>query len=178
MASSTPPPSPSSSTQTSHHHGTTKNRLRTIAFLVAPVIPVVLAVLLYQLDSFDPAPYPPHVLTHGNLVAVPKRNAHILKGAEKIGVGKLLEPEDIAYDPKSGVIYTGCSDGWIKRVTVNESAGDSVVEDWVNTGGRPLGVVCGHHGDVIVADTDKVSKEFSSGNFFFFLSPCALVLGC
>ncbi|KAI3722894.1 hypothetical protein L2E82_34073 [Cichorium intybus] len=74
-------------------------------------------------------------------------------GSEKIGEGQLLAPEDILYDPKLGVIYTGCVDGWIKRVTVNES----VVEDWVNTGGRPLGLALGNSGEVYVADGFKIS---------------------
>lgn len=75
----------------------------------------------------------------------------MLHGSEKIGEGKLLGPEDIVYDPKLGVIYTSCGDGWIKRVTVN----DSVVEEWVNTGGRPLGLALGYAGEVYVADAFK-----------------------
>ncbi|KAI3808362.1 hypothetical protein L1987_24311 [Smallanthus sonchifolius] len=61
------------------------------------------------------------------------------------------EQEDIVYDPKLGVIYTSCVDGWIKRVTVD----GSVVEDWVNTGGRPLGLALGYSGEVYVADAFK-----------------------
>ncbi|KAI3798797.1 hypothetical protein L1987_34076 [Smallanthus sonchifolius] len=78
-------------------------------------------------------------------------NPRVLHGSEKIGEGQLLGPEDIMYDPKLGVIYTSCGDGWIKRVTVNESA----VEDWVNTGGRPLGLALGYSGEVYVADAFK-----------------------
>nr|GMC67634.1 protein STRICTOSIDINE SYNTHASE-LIKE 6-like [Ipomoea batatas] len=119
------------------------------------VVPVILGVVIYQLDSFDPAPYPAHELTQGSPVVAPKRNGRLLHGSEKIGVGRLSGPEDIAYDPKTGVIYTGCVDGWVKRVTVNESSpADSAVEDWVNTGGRPLGLAHGLHGEVIVADAD------------------------
>ena len=73
-----------------------------------------------------------------------------------MGMGKLTGPEDLAYDEKEGVIYTGCDDGWIKRVTVSESAADSVVENWVNTGGRPLGLAFGNNGEFIVADGNKV----------------------
>ncbi|KAL7192864.1 hypothetical protein ACSBR2_024638 [Camellia fascicularis] len=104
------------------------------------LIPVIAVVLFYQLDSFDPAPM---------------HNSHVLQGAEMVGVGQLFGPEDLAYDPNSGLIYTGCSDGWIKRVTVNESVADSVVENWVNTGGRPLGLVLGHDNDLIIADANK-----------------------
>ncbi|CAA0823281.1 Protein STRICTOSIDINE SYNTHASE-LIKE 5 [Striga hermonthica] len=110
---------------------------------------VAAAVLVYQLDRFDPAPYPD--LGNGPPLFVPKRNTHMLRGAEKIGYGQLTAPEDIAFDPKTGLIYTGCQDGWLSRVSPDGSA----VDKWVNTGGRPLGIVHGLHGEVIVADADK-----------------------
>ncbi|KAL9148644.1 hypothetical protein ABFS82_12G055400 [Erythranthe guttata] len=129
-----------------------------IAILIS-ILPVVAAVLLYQIDPFDPAPYPDHELTrNGEPLFIPKRNSHMLLGSEKIGYGELPAPEDIAYDPKTGVIYTGCVDGWLRRVSIKGSAAtaaDFVVEEWVNTGGRPLGIVHGIHGEVIVADADK-----------------------
>ncbi|XP_027179940.1 protein STRICTOSIDINE SYNTHASE-LIKE 4-like [Coffea eugenioides] len=147
----------SSSTETSIDTTTRRKSLCSFANLlvISLVLPVVLAVVVYQVDPFNPAPYPAHELTQKKPLAVPKRNAQVLKGAEKIGVGELLGPEDIAYDPKSGKLYTGCADGWIKRVTVSESAADSVVENWLNTGGRPLGLVLGLHGELIIADADK-----------------------
>ncbi|KAM7519998.1 hypothetical protein LguiB_018960 [Lonicera macranthoides] len=113
-----------------------------IGFLISILAPVVVAVLIYQLDSFDPAPIPG--LTQVT-VFVPKRNSRMLQGSEKIGVQQLLAPEDIAYDPDSRVFYTGSIDGWVKRVTV----ADFVVENWVNTGGRPLGIALGRNRDVI-----------------------------
>lgn len=71
--------------------------------------------------------------------------------------GHVEGPEDVVYDAATGVIYTGCSDGWIKRVTVKETAsGDSAVESLVRTEGRPLGVALGRNGEIIVADSDKV----------------------
>lgn len=131
--------------------------------LVLATLPVIVAMLLYQLDTFAPAQYPDHELTPKQPLFVPKRNSHMLHGLEKIGVGQLLGPEDIAYDPITGIIYTGTTDGWINRVTVNESAAESKVARWVNTGGRPLGLVHGHHGEVIIADAVKgllnVSKD-------------------
>ncbi|XP_058180625.1 protein STRICTOSIDINE SYNTHASE-LIKE 5-like [Rhododendron vialii] len=123
-------------------------------FLLSLLLPVLAAAILYRLDSFDPAPFPTHEFS-GQPVFVPLQNPRLLEEAERVGVGELLEPEDLAYDPKLGVIYTGCSDGWIKRVTVNESAADSVAENWVNTGGRPLGLVLGRDNEVIVADAVK-----------------------
>ncbi|CAA2972420.1 STRICTOSIDINE SYNTHASE-LIKE 6-like [Olea europaea subsp. europaea] len=122
---------------------------------VLATLPVIMAVLLYQLDTFAPAQYPDHELTPKQPLFVPKRNTHMLHGSEKIGAGELLGPEDVAYDPITGIIYTGTTDGWINRVTVNESAAESKVERWVNTGGRPLGLVHGHHGEVIIADAVK-----------------------
>ncbi|KAH6807993.1 Calcium-dependent phosphotriesterase superfamily protein [Perilla frutescens var. frutescens] len=126
------------------------------AVVIAAVIPVLAAVLLYRSESFEPAAYPEHELTQmGPPLKVPKRNNRFLEGSEKIGEGKLVSPEDIAYDPKAGVVYTGGEDGWISRVTLNDSAADSVVEKWVNTGGRPLGIAHGLHGELIVADSYK-----------------------
>jgi sugar lactone lactonase YvrE len=66
-----------------------------------------------------------------------------------------LGPEDFVYDAANGVVYTSCEDGWIKRVTANESVADSVVENWVNTGGRPLGLAFDGNGHLIVADAEK-----------------------
>ncbi|KAF5958069.1 hypothetical protein HYC85_005294 [Camellia sinensis] len=123
-----------------------------LSFIV--VAPVIAGVILYQLDSFDPAPMPTHEFAQ-HPVFVPKQNSRMLQGAELIGVGQLLAPEDLAYDPDSGLVYAGCVDGWIKRVSVNESADDSVVENWVNTGGRPLGLILGHNNDLVIADADK-----------------------
>ncbi|KAK4368196.1 hypothetical protein RND71_011988 [Anisodus tanguticus] len=122
---------------------------------ISLLIPVILGTVFYQLENFDPASYPAHVLSTDPPMVVPKRNNQMLRGSEKIGVDQLLSPEDVAYDQNSGVIYTGCVDGWVKKVTVNESVADTKVEDWVFTGGRPLGLALGHHGEIIVADADK-----------------------
>ncbi|KAG5534506.1 hypothetical protein RHGRI_022581 [Rhododendron griersonianum] len=134
-------------------------------FLLSLLVPITAAVILYQLDSFDPAPLPTHEFS-GQPVSVPLQNPRLLHGSERVGEGLLLGPEDLAYDPKKGVIYTGCYDGWIKRVTVNESAADSVVESWVNTGGRPLGLVLGHDDDVIIADADKALRSMEHADVF------------
>ncbi|KAH7851260.1 hypothetical protein Vadar_009149 [Vaccinium darrowii] len=123
-------------------------------FLLSLLLPILAAVIIYQLDSFNPASLATHEFS-AQPIFVPLQNPRLLEGAERVGFGELLGPEDLAYDPKLGVIYTGCGDGWIKQVTVNKSAADSVVESWVNTGGRPLRLVLGHDGDVIIADALK-----------------------
>ncbi|XP_062144768.1 protein STRICTOSIDINE SYNTHASE-LIKE 6-like [Alnus glutinosa] len=121
-----------------------------LTFLITALVPVVAATILYQLDTFDPAPLPPGELTR-HVIAAPARNSRMLEGSERVGFGHLVGPEDIAYDPSSGVFYTGCADGWINRVTVN----DSVVRKWINTGGRPLGIAVGRNNELIVADAAK-----------------------
>ena len=146
---------------------------------VTVLVPVVAVTMLYQLDSFDPAPLPPSEL-NSHVITVPTRSDQMLRVSEFVGLGNLIGPEDMAYDAKSGVIYTGCHDGWISRVTVNDSAADSVVEKWVNTGGRPLGIAFGPNNELIVADPEKVGIHLfyicnfvqriclTSSTFFFF----------
>ncbi|KAG2239273.1 hypothetical protein Bca52824_090133 [Brassica carinata] len=125
-------------------------------FLIfSTVIPFLISIALYRLDNFDPFHLPDDAVVYSTTSIPPLVNDKLLTGAEFIGVGLLDKPEDIAYDRDSGLIYTGCVDGWVKRVKVMESANDSVVEDWVNTGGRPLGLAFGLHGEVIVADAYK-----------------------
>ena len=136
--------------------------------ILVPVAAALLVLYRYQLDPFDPAALPLHELSE-RVNAAPKRNNHMLKGSEFIGVGALMAPEDVAYDSKSGLIYTGSADGWVKRVTLNKSAVDSVVENWVNTGGRPLGLAQGHDGELLVAHIDKVSVTDLSPNKYFYL---------
>ncbi|CAH9109562.1 unnamed protein product [Cuscuta epithymum] len=123
--------------------------------IFTPIVPVIAAVFFYRFESFDPVPYPDHELVDGEPLFVPKRNSQLLRGSEKIGEGLLAAPEDVAYDPKTGQLYTGGVDGWVSRVWVNGSAAEMVVEKWVNTGGRPLGIAHGVNGEVIVADAYK-----------------------
>ncbi|VYS60068.1 unnamed protein product [Arabidopsis thaliana] len=119
------------------------------------IVPLLISITLYQLDTFDPAHHPADSLISSTASIPPLINERFLTGAEFIGVGLLNSPEDIAYHEDSGFIYTGCVDGWVKRVKVAESVNDSLVEDLVNTGGRPLGIAFGIHGEVIVADAYK-----------------------
>ncbi|KAL4577757.1 hypothetical protein LXL04_013870 [Taraxacum kok-saghyz] len=122
-----------------------------LGLFLSAVVTVLIALLLVRFDTFDAAPYSSDELAKKPISAIPLINPRLLHGSEKIGEGELLAPEDIVYDPKLGVIYTGCVDGWIKRVRLN----DSVVEEWVNTGGRPLGLALGYSGEVYVADAFK-----------------------
>ncbi|GMI68951.1 YELLOW-LEAF-SPECIFIC GENE 2, STRICTOSIDINE SYNTHASE-LIKE 5 [Hibiscus trionum] len=127
-----------------------KRSLWPSTLVLSTLFPVLAAVLAFHLDSFDPAPIPIHESTQSSM-SVSLRNDRMLEGAEFVGSGELLGPEDLAYDSESQLIYTGCQDGWVKRVRLNDSA----VEKWVNTQGRPLGVALGHNGEAIVADGYK-----------------------
>ncbi|KAJ7953209.1 Strictosidine synthase [Quillaja saponaria] len=124
----------------------------TVSFSV--LVPIVLAAVVYKLEPFEPAHFPEHELS-SHILTVPARNEHMLTGSEQLGLGQVSGPEDLIYDAASRVVYTGCVDGWIKRVWIGESVNDSVVEDWVNTGGRPLGLAFWSNGEVLVADPYK-----------------------
>uniref|UniRef100_A0A0D9XM18 Strictosidine synthase conserved region domain-containing protein n=1 Tax=Leersia perrieri TaxID=77586 RepID=A0A0D9XM18_9ORYZ len=124
------------------------------------VAPALLAVLLYSPDAFSPAPMPPEY-SYAAAVSVPasRHDSLALAASERVGEGRLPAPEDMAHDAAGGWLYTGCADGWVRRVSV--VSGD--VEDWVPTGGRPLGVALAADGGLVVADADvgllKVSPE-------------------
>ncbi|KAL5232563.1 hypothetical protein ABZP36_031339 [Zizania latifolia] len=111
------------------------------------VVPVLLAVALYSPEGFSPAPMP-HEYSYGTVVSAPRHEARALAASERVGEGRLPAPEDMAYDAGGGWLYTGCADGWVRRVSV--PSGD--VEDWVRTGGRPLGVALAPDGGLVVAD--------------------------
>ncbi|XP_028776675.1 protein STRICTOSIDINE SYNTHASE-LIKE 6-like [Neltuma alba] len=118
------------------------------------ILPVALAAILFWLDRFQPAHFPADVMSW-RIITAPARNDKMSEGSEAMAEGHVEGPEDVVYDAATGVIYTGCVDGWIKRVTVKESAGDPAVESLVRTEGRPLGVALHRNGELIVADSDK-----------------------
>ncbi|KAK2408721.1 Calcium-dependent phosphotriesterase superfamily protein [Trifolium repens] len=130
--------------------------------LIIIAFPVALAAVLYRFELFETVHIPSRKFTQQTATA-PAVNPRMRIGSEVVAEGKVHGPEDLAYDKRRRVIYTGCEDGWIKRVTVNESAADSEVETWVNTGGRPLGLALEKSGELIVADGNlgllRVTKE-------------------
>lgn len=70
-----------------------------------------------------------------------------LKALEFLPIGDNDGPEAITVDA-NGLIYTGCQNGTIVRLQKDGSD----PEDWVNTGGRPLGLDFDRRGNLIVAD--------------------------
>lgn len=114
--------------------------------------------LNYQKHHFNAGPLPRDHSFEAS-ISVPERHEQILAGTERIGEGILHGPEDLAYEPKSRFLYTGCIDGWIRRVDLVGDDGEFKVENWVRTGehGRPLGIVLGLDASLIVADAYEVS---------------------
>ena len=72
-----------------------------------------------------------------------------LRLADLLARGEVYGPEDTTVDD-DGILYTGTQDGWIVRVKP-----DGQTEKWLETGGRPLGMVFDRHGNLIVADAWK-----------------------
>lgn len=72
-----------------------------------------------------------------------------LKEAQLLALGEVYGPEDTTVSA-DGVLYTGTQDGWIVRVHP-----DGRTERWLNTEGRPLGLVFDQQGNLIVADAWK-----------------------
>ncbi|KAK2355444.1 Calcium-dependent phosphotriesterase superfamily protein [Trifolium repens] len=143
------------------HKKQTGSCLSTILLIII-AFPVALAAVLYRLELFETVHIPSGKLPQRTATS-PAVNPRMRIGSEVVAEGKVHGPEDLAYDKRRRFIYTGCEDGWIKRVTVNESAADSEVETWVNTGGRPLGLALEKSGELIVADGNlgllRVTKE-------------------
>ncbi|KAI5418800.1 hypothetical protein KIW84_043142 [Lathyrus oleraceus] len=132
------------------------------------IFPVALAAIFYQLEPFEPVEFPSRELPR-RTTSAPAVNPRMRIGSEVVGEGKVDGPEDLAYDKRNRLIYTGCVDGWIKRITVNKSAADSVVKNWVNTGGRPLGLALEKTGELIVADAYLVSSKNESQYIMLYL---------
>lgn len=72
-----------------------------------------------------------------------------LRLADLLARGQVYGPEDTTIGPE-GVLYSGTQDGFIVRVFP-----DGRIEKWLETGGRPLGMVFDREGHLIVADAWK-----------------------
>ncbi len=71
----------------------------------------------------------------------------LLSNIEQLDIGDNYGPEGIAID-KNGRIYASTHSGNIVRL----KADGTEPENWINTGGRPLGIAFDHAGNLIVAD--------------------------
>ncbi|MFL1453900.1 SMP-30/gluconolactonase/LRE family protein [Marinobacter sp. GN3S48] len=73
----------------------------------------------------------------------------LLRLSDLLARGQVYGPEDTTVGA-NGVLYTGTQDGKVVRVWP-----DGRVEEWLETGGRPLGLVFDDKGNLIVADAWK-----------------------
>lgn len=80
-----------------------------------------------------------------------------LARAELLATGQVNGPEDVEIDSE-GRVYGGLADGRIVRVLA-----DGTVEDFANTGGRPLGMEFDDGGNLIVCDAHKGLLSISTG---------------
>jgi sugar lactone lactonase YvrE len=117
-----------------------------VAMIMGAVVVVGIAALLLMpspIDSvaWEPAPAPQLV---GPLMPNEK-----LQEAELIAQGKIVGPEDLAFDANERM-YTGLEDGRIVRID-----GPSIETVLKNTGGRPLGIQFDAKGNLIVCDAWK-----------------------
>nr|XP_019701674.1 protein STRICTOSIDINE SYNTHASE-LIKE 5 [Elaeis guineensis] len=129
---------------------------RFLGLLLLIFVPVLLAAIFFQPPDFDPAPLPSDH-SFADSIAVQERHNRVLEASERIGEGLLPGPEDLAYDAEKGYLYTGCSDGWIRRVGLED--GEPKVEDWAYVGGRPLGLALGPSGSLVVAESYKKKMQ-------------------
>ncbi len=70
-----------------------------------------------------------------------------LQGVEMLAIGDHHGPEEVILD-RQGRIYAATQEGWIIRLNPDGSQ----LEDWIHTGGRPLGIAFDNEGNLIVAD--------------------------
>lgn len=124
-----------------------------IALLVLVVVLVGWALTPSPIDPVAWTP-PPEPAMDG-----PWQPNNALKRAELLAKGEVKGPEAIAVDA-AGNVYAGLENGWIVRLAgvgtqPPGARAEAVVERWVNTGGRPLGMAFDQKGNLIVADAWK-----------------------
>ncbi|MGB3724641.1 MAG: SMP-30/gluconolactonase/LRE family protein [Glaciecola sp.] len=113
--------------------------------VILALILIGLPTLMYILSPVQPIvwrPDPTYTLTG------PLQQNAALDQVSYIGLDKLPEPEDIAFDA-NGMMYTGLNDGRIVKI---DPANNDDVMLVANTLGRPLGLRIHPNGDIIVAD--------------------------
>jgi len=91
-----------------------------------------------------------------------------LAGVQRLDSGGGFAPEDVALDAQ-GRIYGGTEDGRIIRL----QADGTRAEVFANTGGRPLGLIFDHAGNLIVADANNGLLSIAPGGGIAILSTTA-----
>ncbi|WP_218081142.1 SMP-30/gluconolactonase/LRE family protein [Anthocerotibacter panamensis] len=111
------------------------------------------ALLLFLLlpSPIDPVEWTPPTKPVPTGVLTPNAD---LRQAQFLAQGDLKGPEDVAVDAQ-GRLYTGTSDGKIHRLTLDQNGQMLRREVFVDTQGRPLGLVFERQGNLIVADAKR-----------------------
>ncbi|MBI9073918.1 MAG: SMP-30/gluconolactonase/LRE family protein [Desulfatibacillum sp.] len=115
--------------------------------LLAMILFVLIAYFLLWPVPVDPVSWPaPLNQGYTGSFAANARLAPL----EFVNIGPGTGPEAVAIDSQ-GRIYTGTKQGWIVRLDKDAKN----PENWVNTGGRPLGMAFSPSGNLIVADAKQ-----------------------
>jgi sugar lactone lactonase YvrE len=114
---------------------------------VVLIIAIGIAYLLFAPVPINPGAWNPPVAP--TLTGQYQQNTR-LAPVEKLSLGEGHKPEDVALDA-DGKIYGGFEDG---RIMVLQPDGTQP-RVFANTGGRPLGLIFDHSGNLIVADAIK-----------------------
>src|SRR5215210_5875239 len=118
-----------------------------VALFSVLILVVALAYLLFAPVPITPAAWTPPAAPA--LTGQYEQNTR-LSPVEKLSVGEGHKPEDVALDAE-GKIYSGFEDG---RIMVLQPDGTQP-RVFSNTGGRPLGLIFDHSGNLLVADAIK-----------------------
>ncbi|KAL3644264.1 Transcription factor TCP4-like [Castilleja foliolosa] len=83
-----------------------------------------------------------------------------------------LEQENQQQNNMLSDISADSPDVWVSRVIIpnGSDTGSVLLEKWVNTGGRPLGIAHGLHSELILADADKGFQQASDELGVFLLN--------
>ncbi|KAH7852962.1 hypothetical protein Vadar_031516 [Vaccinium darrowii] len=94
-----------SSPSPTHPTRRTKTILSFNTFLLSLLAPVLAAAILFQLDSFDPAPLPTHEFS-GQPISIPKRNPRLLQATSpcKLHVAADRGLQSLIQLPRRGVM--------------------------------------------------------------------------
>lgn len=120
--------------------------MRRLLATLAGVVVVVLAALVLSPAPVHPVAYTPPPPPALSGVLAPNL---ALREAERLLEGRVHGPEDVAFDAQ-GRLYASTADGKVVRLG---PAGET--EDFVVTGGRPLGLRFDPRGNLIVCDSLK-----------------------
>ncbi|NJJ38096.1 SMP-30/gluconolactonase/LRE family protein [Paenibacillus apii] len=131
-----------------------KSRLKTIVrailFGLGALLLVIGLFLFVYPSPINPASWKPKAMPDPTGVYEENR---LLHDSELLAEGRLLHPEDIAFD-SDGNLYTGTQDGVIRRLSFGNDGKAAHVEAFAETGGFPLGVHFDLQGNLISAVKD------------------------